>query len=47
MVLLVQEGFSGEVTFDLGPKQGAGASQWLSAENIPGKGDEYKSAVKA
>ena len=32
MVLIVQEGFSGEVTFDLGPKQGAGASQWLSAE---------------
>lgn len=31
MVLIVQEGFLGEVTFDLGPKQGAAASQWLSA----------------
>lgn len=31
MVLIVQEGFSGEEIFDLRPKQEAGASQWLSA----------------
>ena len=32
MVLAVKEGFSEEVTFAMRPKQGAGASQWLSAE---------------